>query len=140
MLGLPSIPPPVGPGPTGDRDSLRLVTRRSLWDGGTLVASVPALAGLHQQARLVVNPSVLAELGTAEGESVRVVSDRGSLILPASGDFALPPGSALLAWNLPGAHAGDLIDAAVPVTHIRVETVAAPVLSLDGAPGGQRHG
>ncbi|HEY3811485.1 MAG TPA: NADH-quinone oxidoreductase subunit NuoG [Acidimicrobiales bacterium] len=131
-LGLPSVAPPVGPSSAGDRTSLRLVARRTLWDAGTQVQSLPALAGLHPEPRLVLHPAVLAELGTADGEAVRVTSDRGSLVIAATGDYAIPPGTAVAPWNLPGAHAGDLIDGALPFTEVRVDTVA------DG--GGEAHG
>jgi NADH-quinone oxidoreductase subunit G len=132
MLGLPALPalPPPGapdepasesePGPT-----LRLVTRRTLWDGGTQVQSVPHLAGLRPPARVVVHPSVLADLGAADGETVRVASMNGSLVLPVSGDFSVPPGVAVLPWNSPGASAGELIDAGQEVTQVRMETVTA---------------
>jgi anaerobic selenocysteine-containing dehydrogenase len=118
------VAPPAGPSSAGDRTSLRLVARRSLWDAGTQVQSLPALAGLHPEPRLVLHPAVLAELGTADSEAVRVTSDRGSLVIAATGDYAIPPGTAIVPWNLPGAHAGDLIDGAVPYTEVRVETVA----------------
>jgi anaerobic selenocysteine-containing dehydrogenase len=96
------------------------VTRRTLWDGGTQVQAVSALAGLHPPARLTVHPSVLAEIGAADGEAVRVSSARGLLVLPAHGDRALPARSALLSWNLPGGRAGDLIDAGAPFTEITI--------------------
>jgi anaerobic selenocysteine-containing dehydrogenase len=124
MLGLPAVPHPGGPGApaaTGDPRTLRLVTRRTLWDAGTQVQAVPALAGLHPHPRLIVHPSVLAGMGVAEGEAVRVVSGRGALTLTASGDFAMPPGTVLLAWNLPGASAGELIDSSAPVTEVTLQ-------------------
>jgi assimilatory nitrate reductase catalytic subunit len=111
---------------------MRLVARRTLWDGGTQVQAVSSLAALHPEARVIVHPSVLAGLGTAEGERVRVVSGRGSLVLPAVGDFAIAKGTALLRWNLPAANAGDLIDSALPYTEVRFETVAPE--------GGDAHG
>jgi anaerobic selenocysteine-containing dehydrogenase len=133
MLGLPAVAPAAtGAPPPPEPGSLRLVTRRTLWDGGTQVQSVPYLAELQPPARLVVHPSVLADLGTADGEAVRVNSGRGSLVLPAFGDFSMPPGTALLPWNLPRACAGDLIDATGPVTEVRVETVSPE----GGSPGG----
>jgi anaerobic selenocysteine-containing dehydrogenase len=135
MLGRPAVPPPASePAPPPDPQStLRLVTRRVLWDGGTQVQSVAYLAGLQSPARLVVHPSVLADLGTAEGEALRVKSRRGSLVVPASGDFSVPPRTAVLPWNLPGACAGELIDAGDTVTEVRLETVSL-------SPGGGRPG
>jgi NADH-quinone oxidoreductase subunit G len=133
MLGLPAVAPATAGGPPPpEPGSLRLVTRRTLWDGGTQVQSVPYLAELRPLARLVVHPSVLANLGTADGESVQVKSGRGSLVLPAFGDFTMPPGTVLLPWNLPGACAGDLIAAGDTVTEVRVETVSPEGGSPDG--------
>jgi NADH-quinone oxidoreductase subunit G len=120
----PADGPSPAPPATKDPAALRLVARRTLWDGGTQVQALSALAGLHPSPRVVVHPSVLAELGTAEGEAVRVVSRRGSMVLPGSGDFTVPPGTAWILWNLPGASAGDLIDGADPVTEVRVEPVS----------------
>jgi anaerobic selenocysteine-containing dehydrogenase len=127
MLGLPALAPPGAPDDQASESepgpALRLVTRRTLWDGGTQVQSVPYLAGLRPLARVVVHPSVLADLGAAEGETVRLASVNGSLVLPVSGDFSVPPGVAVLPWNLPGASAGELIAAGQAVTQVRVETV-----------------
>jgi anaerobic selenocysteine-containing dehydrogenase len=121
MAGPPAAPANrAASAPTGDPDALRLVSRRTLWDGGTQVQAVAALAGLYPEARLKVHPSVLAALGSADGEAVRVSSTRGLLVLPAHGDRTLPARSALLAWNLPGGRAGDLIEAGAPFTEITV--------------------
>ncbi len=118
----------AGPG-HGPRDArlatptaLRLVARRTLWDGGTQVQAVPALAGLHPAARVVVHPSVLAALGTAEGERSGSARNGARWSLPAVGDPALPRRNGAAAWNLPGCHAADLIDASAPFT----EVVVAP--------------
>jgi predicted molibdopterin-dependent oxidoreductase YjgC len=124
MLGLPPIASPgsgLPPGQLGGPGTLRLVTSRTLWDGGTQVDALGYLAALAPPARLVVHPSVLADLGAADGETVRVVSRRGTLELPGSGDFTVPPGIAWLPWNLPDGRAGELIDTADPVTELRVE-------------------
>jgi anaerobic selenocysteine-containing dehydrogenase len=95
-----------------------------LWDGGTQVQSVPALVSLHPEPVVRVHPSVLAALGTAHGEAVSVRSSNGALTLPAVGDAGVPVGTAVLPWNLPAAHAADLMDASAPVTEVRVETTA----------------
>jgi hypothetical protein len=135
-LGIPNVAPP-GPAPaTGTPDGgavrrsasavggLRLVARRRLWDGGTQVRTVPALAGLHQDPRLLVHPSVLAELGSADGESVTVTSPRGSLVIAARGDKSIPETTALLGWNIPGTRAGDLVDGSDAFTEVTI--AAAP--------------
>ncbi len=118
-----TLTPPDTPVPPGGSGGLRLVTRRTLWDGGTQVQAVPALAGLRPEARLTVHPSVLAAMGMADGEAVRVSSARGELVLPARSDPSLPSGSALLPWNLPEGRAGDLIDAGAPFTEIMLTEI-----------------
>ena len=120
-LGLPSIPPPAQSVPTGS--GLRLVSRRVMWDGGTQVGSVPILAKLHPEPAIRVHPSVLATLGVADGETVRVRSSRGHLDVAGRGDLAVPPGTAVLPWNLPGAPAGALIDASAVVTEVHIESI-----------------
>jgi anaerobic selenocysteine-containing dehydrogenase len=131
-LGIPQVAPPEpssvggsvpaggGQGSAGAVSGLRLVARRRLWDGGTQVQTVPSLADLHPSPCLLVHTSVLAELGSADGEHVTVTSARGSLVMPAVGDESLPVGTAVMAWNLPGAAAGDLIDSFATYTEVAV--------------------
>jgi NADH-quinone oxidoreductase subunit G len=133
VLGLPAVPPPAGGGVGASREGyLRLVSRRTMWDGGTQVQSVPALASLHPDPVLRVHPSVLAGMGVADGESVSVRSNQGSLTLPAVGAPTVPAGTAVLPWNLPGAYAADLIDASAPVTEVRLENAATEGGGADG--------
>ncbi|MEA2704128.1 MAG: NADH-quinone oxidoreductase subunit [Actinomycetota bacterium] len=110
--------------PPVDAYSLRLVSSRSLYDAGVLVRESPALAQLVPGARLRAHPSDLGRLGVSTGDSVRVSSSRGSLTLTAVADRAVLRGSAELAFNQPGPGAADLIDASLPITDVRVETVA----------------
>ena len=132
-VGLPSVPPPTADGPH-DESAIRLVTRRTLWDGGTQVQSSPALAALPPAPVLRVHPSVLAGLGAADGETVRVASAKGSLHVQAIGDAYLPAGTAFLPWNLPGARAGELVDSSSVVTEVRIEVVeVVEVAEADGA-------
>jgi predicted molibdopterin-dependent oxidoreductase YjgC len=128
MLGLPSVPAAAAEVP--DAGGLRLVARRVMWDGGTQVQAVPALANLHPAAAVRLNPSVLAELGAADGESVRVRNERGRVELPGLADPTVPPGTVVMAWNLPGASPADLIDCSAAVTEVRVEA------ALEGGDGG----
>ena len=123
MLGLPAVPPPAGSAPTGVGGPLRLVSRRSMWDGGTMVQEMPALAGLFARPHVRVHPAVLADLGAAHGETVRVTSRKGSVVLAALGDPGLPRGTAVIPWNVPGSAANDLIDSSAAVTEITVEAV-----------------
>ncbi len=112
--------------PKPDRYSLRLVSARSLYDGGTLVAHSPHLAGLAAPASVHVHPSELARLGLSSGASARVVSARTTTTMVVEVDPTVPMGAAFVSWNGAGATvvAGDLIDAASPVTDIRLETLS----------------
>ncbi|MGH9183746.1 MAG: molybdopterin oxidoreductase family protein, partial [Acidimicrobiales bacterium] len=112
---VPTPPPAVG------ADTLRLVSSRRLYDGGTLVQRSPSLAGLVPGARLRVNPAHLDRLGVASGDRVRVTSRRGAVVVAAVADPEVPAGTAHLAFNQPGALAADLIDAARAVTEVRLE-------------------
>jgi NADH-quinone oxidoreductase subunit G len=120
-MGLPAISLPDGSSPPSG--GLRLVARRTMWDGGTQVQSSPALADLHPDPAVRMHPSALAEVGAAEGELVKISSRRGSLVVPARADGAVPRGVALMAWNIPGAHPSDLIDASIGVTEVRVDSL-----------------
>ncbi|MGH9068847.1 MAG: molybdopterin oxidoreductase family protein, partial [Acidimicrobiales bacterium] len=113
---------PVPDTPRVDGYGLRLVSGRRLWDQGTLVQESPSLAGLGSEPSLAVNPHDLDRLGRASGEQVRVITPRTSLVLTAVADPGVPRGSAALAFNLAGEGAADLIDAASPVTDVRLET------------------
>ncbi|MBO0732459.1 MAG: molybdopterin-dependent oxidoreductase, partial [Acidimicrobiaceae bacterium] len=115
--------PPAAPevGAADGREGLRLVVRRTLWDGGTLVQSAPALSSLHPEPAVRVHPDELDRLGIRPGASVRVRSSHGSVTVPAVPDPGLAPGAAAIAFNLPGAHPSALIDAAAPLTTVRLE-------------------
>ena len=118
FLGLPPVPaPPSGP---AAGEGIRLVSRRTMWDGGTQVQAAEALAGLAPEAVVKLHPSALADLGVADGEKVVVRSARGVLTLPAVADAGLPAGTASIPWNLPGGRAGDLIDGAASVTTVTI--------------------
>ena len=139
FLGLPPVPPPAS-APAGE--GLRLVTRRTMWDGGTQVQASSFLAGLVPEPTVRVNPAVLAELGVAHGEKVALRSARGTLRLAATADPAVPAGTAVLPWNLPGGRAGDLIDSTTVVTAVTLDVAAddasadAPAAGAAATPGG----
>jgi len=118
--------------PPLDAYSLRLVTCRPLWDGGVGVQHSSHLAGLAAPAQLRAHPADLERLGHDSGVRVRVVSSKGSLILPVVADVGVPRGSVALGFNLPGAApaaggvaegAADLIDARTAVTNVRLDSV-----------------
>jgi NADH-quinone oxidoreductase subunit G len=108
--------------PALDAYSLRLVTTRRLYDHGTLVANAPSLAGLVTEGVLSANLADLDRLGVAAGDEVKVSSSRGALICPVQPDAAVPAGTVVLSWNQGHPSPTTLIDAAEPVTEVRVET------------------
>jgi len=119
-LGVPAAkrPAPVNP----DAYKLRLVTSRTLYDGGTMVQHNDALAKLPPAATLHVHPSDLNRFSLGDGGLVRITSSRLTTTLPARADPGLPRGSCWLAFNLGVVGAADLIDAAEAVTDLVVES------------------
>lgn len=133
MPGTPSPePPPLyawdGSAPTEgaparDAYALRLVTGRTLYDHGRATELSPSLAGFAAAPSLLVSPPDLARLGVDAGTTVRVTSSRTTIELAVLPSEGLPPGVARLAFGADGTRAAELIDAASPVTDLRVETV-----------------
>jgi NADH-quinone oxidoreductase subunit G len=132
---LPSVPGlHVGP---PDSYSLRLVAPRRLYDAGSAVAGSPSLRALVPSLRASANPYDLDRLGLGTGDRVRVRSARGSLELEALADPGIPRGVVSIDFNVPldgsfrepGVLGGPsnavatLIDAAGPVTEVRLESV-----------------
>jgi NADH-quinone oxidoreductase subunit G len=111
--------------PAVDRYSLRLVSHRVLYDDGMLVRHARSLAPLavDTASSLAVNPGDLERMGVRDGDQVRVSSSRTTLTLTASASDRVPRGAAFLAFAQSGPGAADLVDAAAPVTDLRVETL-----------------
>jgi NADH-quinone oxidoreductase subunit G len=109
--------------PGRDAYALRLVTGRTLYDGGRAVTSSPSIAGLASDAALFVSATDLARIGVTEGTTVKVTSSRTSLNIAVRVDPRLSAGVARLAFAPGAPGAADLIDASAPVTDVRVETL-----------------
>jgi len=108
-----------------DGYAVRLVTRRSLLDQGTLVQACTSLAPLVPSQALRVRPKVVEQLGVRDGDVVRARSAHGELVVPLVGDESMPAGLGVLAVGVvpagePGAAAllgpGQVVD-------VRLETV-----------------
>ena len=111
--------------PALDAYSLRLVSSRRLYDEGSLVESSPSLAPLAHASTLRVHPAELERLGVASGGRVRVRSARGTFVLEAVPDAGVPKGVAVVPFNVAaedGSGVASLIDAAVAVVDVRLET------------------
>ena len=109
----------------GGVPALRLVARRPMWDGGTLVQESPSVRELHPPFTVALHPDDLARLGAAGGAALRLVSRRGSLVAPVVGDKSVSPGTALVPFNVPGAAVAELVDAASDWTEVTVERLEA---------------
>lgn len=109
--------------PGRDAYALRLVSSRTLYDGGVMTAATPAFAVLVPAAELRVNPHDHDRVGVADGTAVRVTSARGQLDLPIRSDRSVAAGTAVVAWNTPGHAASSLIDTSALVTDVRVESI-----------------
>jgi anaerobic selenocysteine-containing dehydrogenase len=121
---VPSLPAP-------DAYSLRLVSPRRLYDHGVLLEACSSLAPLALPATVRANPFDLGRLGVTPTARVRVRSSRAALELEAVADDGVPRGVACIDFNLLGDDAGvehpgasTLIDAAEPVTDVRIETLS----------------
>ncbi|HEY1636201.1 MAG TPA: NADH-quinone oxidoreductase subunit NuoG [Acidimicrobiales bacterium] len=110
-----SVPPPDG-------YALRLVTRRRLYDQGTLVQSCPSLADLAPAPALRANPYDLDRLGVQTGGRVRVRTGR-TLEMGVLADSDVPRGVAVVDLDLAEEGAEDLVDSGRAVTDVRLETI-----------------
>ena len=97
--------PDDGDVPARDAYALRLVTGRTLYDGGITVAASDSLAELVPEPVLLVHPQDRDRIGVEDGAEVRVTSSRGSLTLAVRADAAIALGTAYLPFNLPAAPA-----------------------------------
>ena len=110
--------------PPTDAYSLRLVTVRKLYDRGTLTQQSRSIAGLAAGSALRANPYDLERLGLADGGRVRVTSARSAITTTVTPDDSVPRGTVALGWNQGDPSPSDLIDVALPVTDLRVETTS----------------
>ncbi|HXA33909.1 MAG TPA: NADH-quinone oxidoreductase subunit NuoG [Acidimicrobiales bacterium] len=110
--------------PMTDSYSHRLVAGRRLYDHGAAVSSIPSLAGLVGASPLRANPHDLDDLGVAAGGRVRVRTAKTSVVVEVAPDPTLPRRVVAVDFNVPlgDGTAGDLIDATLPVTELRMET------------------
>ena len=64
------------------------------------------------------------DLGVAAGDQVKVSSAKGAISTAVAPDASIPEGTGVMAWNQDGASPAALIDIAVPITEVRVETIS----------------
>ncbi len=108
--------------PGRDAYALRLVTGRTLYDGGIAVAASESLVQLVPEPVLLIHPQDRDRIGVEDGASVRVTSAQGSVTLPVRADAAIMAGTAYLPFNVGDEGVGALVDAGAVVTDLRVES------------------
>ncbi len=116
---------PSSPAPDGY--AFRLVTRRSLYDQGTLVQAAPSLAPLVPSQALRLRPKALEQLGLGAGDEVRVRAHSGELVVPVLPDASVPAGVAVLPFGVVPADqpsVADLLEATAVISDVRVETLS----------------
>jgi len=112
--------------PPLDSYSLRLVSRRRLYDAGVHLDACPELGALVDQAVARVHPSQLEHLGIQAGGRVRVRSASGALEIEAFPDERLARQVIEMDANLltdEGEGVSSLVDADAVVTDVRLETI-----------------
>ncbi|NOX62477.1 MAG: NADH-quinone oxidoreductase subunit NuoG [Chloroflexi bacterium] len=100
----------------------RLVVGSLLWDGGTVFAATPQMAGLARQAAWL-HPDDAARLGVQEGDAIEIRSRGGSIRTFAHLDPSIKPGSVFAPYSFPAAPVGNLFDDYVPRTSVAIEKV-----------------
>lgn len=129
-----------------DEFPIRLTTGRRLDSFNTGVQSGGLASPLRRGESLDLSPEDMAMLGLEEGETARVVSRRGALLVPVRPDESLRPGLAFMTLHFPDEVNTNLLtaDAWDPksgtaefkATAIRVEPVRAAMPT--GGRGGER--
>ena len=120
-----SLPPATSrPFAIEERNSYdyRLVVSRKLYDNATGTAMSPSLAPLTSPSCLHLHPLDVERVGATDGADVKVTSKRASLVMKVVADESVVRGSAWVPVNQPGPNIGELIDATLPITDLRVET------------------
>jgi len=116
--------PPSTEAPGRDAYALRLVAGRTLYDRSRVVVETPVLSRLVPTAGVLrVHPNEAGRIGAERGSEVRITSARGSHVVTLEPDAAVPPGTARFDFTADGQGPALLIDAASPITDLRVESI-----------------
>jgi NADH-quinone oxidoreductase subunit G len=102
----------------------RLVVSRKLYDRAVNTAMSPSLAKLTVGAGARVHSLDLPRIGVQDGTDVKLVSASGSVVLPLIADDSVQRGTIWAPFNMAGADITDLVDAAAPVTDVRIERLS----------------
>ncbi len=101
-----------------------LVVSRKLYDRAVLTSMSPSLAKLPIGAGAHIHPLDLDRVGEAEGVEVRLISAKGSVVMPLVADESVQRGTLWAPFNQAGADITELVDADAAVTDVRIERIA----------------
>jgi NADH-quinone oxidoreductase subunit G len=102
----------------------RLVVSRKLYDRAVLTSMSPSLAKLPIGAGAHIHPLDLDRVGEAGGVEVRLISTKGSVVMPLVADDTVQRGTIWAPFNQAGADITELVDAEAAVTDVRIERIA----------------
>ena len=102
----------------------RLVVSRKLYDRAVNTAMSPSLAKLNVGAGARVHSLDLPRVGVDSGVDVKLISAKGSVVLPLIADDTVQRGTIWAPFNMAGADITDLVDASAPVTDVRIERLS----------------
>ena len=113
-------------GASNERNSYdyRAVVSRKLYDNAIGTANSPSLVNLAPSAAVIVNPLDVPRIGAQVGESVRVTSQRATLVLPLQESVDVLRGTAWLPINLSGSDARELLDVTKDVIDLKIEKLS----------------
>ena len=123
-------PTGIGPvavleGAAAERNSYdyRLVVSRTMYDEAEGTANSPSLAHLAAPSMVHVNPLDLGRIGTTEGATVKVTSNRASIVCTIAGNPSVLRSTAWVPFRHGGANPAELIDCFAHVTDVRIENL-----------------
>ncbi|MAT04152.1 MAG: NADH dehydrogenase (quinone) subunit G [Acidimicrobiaceae bacterium] len=99
----------------------RLVVSRKLYDRAVNTVMSPSIAKLNIGAGARVHSLDLPRVGVDDGTDVKLISAKGSVVLPLIADDTVQRGTIWAPFNMAGADVTDLVDAAASVTDVRIE-------------------
>lgn len=108
--------------PALDRYSVRLVSRRSLYDLGAMTQRSASLVGLARGAAAEVGPVLASKLGLHDGAAVRVSSPQSQVTVPVRIRPSIGEGVVELRFRNGDAGASDLIAIDAVACDVHVET------------------
>jgi len=116
------------PAPVADGHDLLLVSPRTLYDGGVLIAQAEVVAAHIQQPAIAVSKKDAARLRISAGDTVTVTAGSESHTMPVAVNRLTPAGTAVIARNLAGSPAerllGGKLVAPVKITKVAVSEPA----------------